>query len=100
MPDIDELSKVNLTQNSLEAIREYNPSAHIHHISPTPLLLTVAARDVVTPADVTLEAYARALEPKQLNLLPGGHFEGYSGHQFEKNAGVQAEFLKTHLLSL
>lgn len=81
-------------------MREYNPAVHIHRISPTPLLLTVATKDVVCPTDITLEAYSRALEPKQLHLLPGGHFDGYAGPLFEKNAAVQAEFLKTHLLSL
>lgn len=84
---------------SIEAFREYLPSAHIQHISPTPLLMTVADNDVLTPTDLALEAYSRALEPKRLHLLPGGHFEAYSGANFEKNAGVQTEFLKTYLCS-
>jgi hypothetical protein len=29
--------------------------------------------------------------------LPGGHFDAYSGPNFEKNAGRQAEFLKKTL---
>lgn len=82
---------------SIEAFREYLPSAHIQHISPTPLLMTVADNDVLTPTDLALEAYSRALEPKRLHLLPGGHFEAYSGPNFEKNAKVQTEFLQTYL---
>lgn len=78
-------------------MRGFNPSAHIHHISPTPLLMTVAANDVLTPTDLALEAYSRALEPKRLHILPGGHFDGYGAVNFEKNTRVQVEFLREHL---
>ena len=82
---------------SIEAFREYEPVAHIAHISPTPLLLTVAKNDCLTPADVAFRAYDRALEPKELNILHGGHFDGYSGPFFEGNASRQVEFLKKTL---
>ncbi|KAG9948829.1 Esterase/lipase, partial [Aureobasidium melanogenum] len=91
--------KNEVTVKSIEAFREYLPSAHIRHISPTPLLMTVADNDVLTPTDLALEAYSRALEPKRLHILPGGHFEAYSGPNFEKNAKVQTEFLQTYLCS-
>ncbi|RMZ37052.1 hypothetical protein CA14_006298 [Aspergillus flavus] len=45
------------------------------------------------------KAFLRALEPKQLHILPGGHFDGYSGPNFEANAGCQTEFLRKHLCS-
>jgi fermentation-respiration switch protein FrsA (DUF1100 family) len=61
--------------------------------------MTVAQNDVLTPTDLALEAYSRAREPKQLNILPGGHFDGYSGVNFERNAGTQVEFLKKWLCS-
>jgi fermentation-respiration switch protein FrsA (DUF1100 family) len=82
---------------SIEAFREYEPAAHIAHISPTPLLMTVAQHDRLTLTDLALKAYARALEPKELNILKGGHFDGYSGPYFEGNAGRQVEFLKKTL---
>lgn len=88
-----------LTSHSVEALREYQPAAHIAHISPTPLLMTIAQGDHLCPADIAFEAYSRALEPKQLQILKGGHFDGYSGPFFEKNAGTQTEFLRQHLLS-
>ncbi|KAB8276406.1 Alpha/Beta hydrolase protein [Aspergillus minisclerotigenes] len=91
--------KNEVTVKSVEAFREYNPSAHIHHISPAPLLMTIAQNDVLTPTDIALEAFSRALEPKQLHILPGGHFDGYSGPNFEANAGCQTEFLRKHLCS-
>lgn len=59
--------------------------------------MTVAQNDVLTPTDLALKAFARALEPKQLHLLPGGHFDGYSGPNFEANAGKQVEFLRDTL---
>lgn len=61
--------------------------------------MTVAANDVLTPTDLALEAYSRAREPKKLQILPGGHFDGYSGPNFERSAGTQAAFLKEYLCS-
>ncbi|CAG7970649.1 unnamed protein product [Penicillium nalgiovense] len=90
--------KNEVTLKSLEGARGYNPAAHIHHISPTPLLLTVAENDVVVPTDIALEAYSRAREPKKLQIFPGGHFDGYTGKGFERNASAQADFLKEHLV--
>ncbi|KAL4888262.1 Alpha/Beta hydrolase protein [Aspergillus ambiguus] len=90
--------KNEITLKSLEAARAYKPGAYIHHISPTPLLLTVAEDDVVTPTDIALEAYSRAREPKKLHIFPGGHFDGYTGEGFERNVSAQAEFLKEHLV--
>ncbi|KAF4442845.1 Esterase lipase [Fusarium albosuccineum] len=86
-----------VTIRSIEALRAYKPVAHIQHISPTPLLMTVMSNDVVAPTDLALETYSQALEPKQLQILPGGHFEAYSGPIFEKNVKVQCQFLQEHL---
>jgi hypothetical protein len=83
---------------SIELFRGYEPQQLIERISPTPLLMTIAAQDVLTPADLAIGAFARAREPKQLNLLPGGHFEAYSGPLFEQNAGTQVAFLKKWLV--
>ncbi|KAJ5464333.1 uncharacterized protein N7458_000019 [Penicillium daleae] len=87
-----------VTLKSVEALREYCPSAHIHRIAPVPLLMTVAVNDVLSPTDLALEAFSRALEPKTLQMLPGGHFDAYSGPNFDRNAAFQAQFLKDHLL--
>lgn len=61
--------------------------------------MVVAANDVLTPVDLAVEAYSRALEPKKLQMLPGGHFEGYSGPNFETSVAVQVDFLREHLCS-
>src|SRR3546814_5438661 len=56
---------------------EYEPGAYLGFVSPTPLLMVVALRDHLTVADAALAAYERALEPKRLVTLPGGHFDAY-----------------------
>ncbi|KIX10390.1 uncharacterized protein Z518_01472 [Rhinocladiella mackenziei CBS 650.93] len=90
--------KNTVTVKTIELFRAYEPQHLIEKISPTPLLMTVASGDVLTPTDLALGAYARAKEPKQLSLLPGGHFDAYSGPFFERNAGTQAAFLKKWLV--
>lgn len=87
-----------VTLRSIEAMRAYNPAADIHRISPTPLLMTVADNDVVTPTDLTMGAYSRAREPKELHILPGGHFDAYTGANFEKNVNRQIDFLRRNFL--
>ncbi len=67
-----------ITFSSLERSGEYEPGDGIHRISPTPLLMIVAADDVVTPAEFAFDAYERAREPKQLLVVPGGHFDIYT----------------------
>src|SRR5277367_2894107 len=69
--------KNEVTLRSVEMFTEYEPGAHIAHISPTPLLLVVALQDHLTVADEALAAYERALHPKQLVTLKGGHFDAY-----------------------
>lgn len=61
--------------------------------------MTIADNDILTPTDIALETFTRAREPKELHIIPGGHFDGYSGSNFEKNAGRQAQFLQRHLCS-
>lgn len=85
--------KNTITLKSMENLRAFEPGLYIGHISPTPLLMVVADGDMVTPADLALDAYARAKEPKQLHIIPGGHFDGYQGQHFAENLRVQIDFL-------
>jgi hypothetical protein len=66
---------------------------HINHIFPTPLLFTVAEKDTLYTANISLEAYARALEPKELQIVPATHFEGYAGKYFDMIVEQQVAFL-------
>jgi fermentation-respiration switch protein FrsA (DUF1100 family) len=85
-----------VTLRSIEMLMEYEPLAYIERIAPTPLLMVVAANDVLTPTDLALEAYNRALEPKRLVILPGGHFDAYTT-DFELAAGVARDWFVEHL---
>jgi hypothetical protein len=78
----------------MEDLRSYCPAFHIHHISPTPLLMTLAKKDTLCPIAIGLEAYSRALEPKELQILPGGHFDGYINPMFDLTVERQTAFLK------
>ena len=66
-----------VTLRSVEMFTEYEPGAYIGFVSPTPLLLVVALGDHLTVSDQALAAYERALEPKRLVCLKGGHFDAY-----------------------
>ena len=86
-----------LSNISVEILSTHNPRPFIPLIAPTPLLLTVAVDDTLTPVDLQLAAYNEAREPKQLQLVPGDHFAVYGGPDFERNAAAQTEFLKKWL---
>ena len=83
---------------SMEKFLEYNPAAKIHLISRTPLLLVVADRDTLTPTDLAVAAYERALEPKSLVLVKGPHFGAYTEPGFSESAPPAVEWFKRHLL--
>ncbi|GAA0575248.1 alpha/beta hydrolase [Craurococcus roseus] len=87
-----------VTLRSAEMAREYEPGACVARIGPTPLLMVVAREDALTPTDLALEAYNRALEPKSLVLLPGGHFAPYTGAGFEASGAAARDWFVRHLL--
>jgi fermentation-respiration switch protein FrsA (DUF1100 family) len=68
------------TLRSAEAFLEYDPSPYMGQIAPTPLLLVVTDRDTIVPTDIALRIFTQqAFEPKQVVLVPGEHFEVYTG---------------------
>jgi fermentation-respiration switch protein FrsA (DUF1100 family) len=85
-----------VTLRSVEMFIEYEPGSYISFISPTPLMMVVAAGDHLTVADEALAAYQRALEPKRLVLLPGGHFDAYVVG-FDLASGAAIEWFTQHL---
>jgi pimeloyl-ACP methyl ester carboxylesterase len=85
------------TIRSVEAFRGYIPEHFIKHISPTPLLMVVAEEDEVAPTEFTLRAYRSTYEPKELVLLPGGHFQSFSESKLSKNLAQQTEFSRKTL---
>jgi len=89
--------KNQITLRSAEMAREYEPGTWVARISPTPLLMIVAKEDTLTPTDLSLDAYERALHPKKLILLEGGHFVPYV-EQFEKTSAAALEWFTEHLM--
>jgi len=85
-----------LTLRSAEMARENEPGIHIARISPTPLLMIVAEQDVLTATDLCLQAYEQALQPKQLVMVPGGHFDPYV-QQFDRTSGAALDWFRSHL---
>jgi fermentation-respiration switch protein FrsA (DUF1100 family) len=86
-----------VTLQSVELFTEYEPGAYIEYVSPTPLLMVVAAGDHLTVADEAIAAYGRALEPKKLALLRGGHFDAYV-RDFPAASGAARDWFVEHLL--
>ncbi|MBL6079691.1 alpha/beta hydrolase [Belnapia sp. T18] len=96
--DIAPAWRNEVTLRSAEMLREYEPGTWVTRISPTPLLMIVATEDTLTPTDLALDAYNRALEPKRLVLMPGGHFDPYTGSGFEVSSAAARDWFVQHLL--
>jgi fermentation-respiration switch protein FrsA (DUF1100 family) len=85
-----------VTLSSVDKFQGYAPEAFLRRVSPTPLLMVIAEKDTLTPSDIALQSYADALEPKQLTLIPGGHFAVY-GERFDQASSAARDFLLTKL---
>jgi fermentation-respiration switch protein FrsA (DUF1100 family) len=86
----------SLTIRSTRAARMYEPGIWVARVSPTPLLMVAALSDTMTPTDLALAAYERALEPKRLQLISGGHFDPYLS-QFDMASGAAIAWFREHL---
>jgi uncharacterized protein len=78
--------------------RMHEPGAWVSRVSWTPLLMVVASNDKVTVADLALAAYERALEPKRLSLIPGGHFDPYLD-EFPHAEAAATGWFREHLIN-
>jgi hypothetical protein len=85
-----------VTLRSVELFLAYEPGAYIEYVSPTPLLLVVALADHLTVADEALSAYERALHPKKLVTLKGGHFDAYVA-DFDRASAAARDWFVEHL---
>ena len=93
------LARNEITLRSVEFARGYNPGQYISLISPTPLLMIVADSDQITPADLALQAYNSALEPKSLVLLSqAGNFDAYE-KCFEQSVQAAVDWFLKHLIA-
>jgi fermentation-respiration switch protein FrsA (DUF1100 family) len=87
-----------VTLESLERMIEYDPTNSIELIAPTPLLIVAAEQDALIPIDSVREAFGRAGDPKDLVVLPCGHFEVYDTEPwFDRACGAALDWFKSHL---
>jgi fermentation-respiration switch protein FrsA (DUF1100 family) len=89
--------KNEVTVRTVEMLMEYEPGTYIERISPTPLLMIIAAGDHLAVADEAFAAFNLAREPKKLVVLPGGHFEAYVEPGFELASGAARDWFVQHL---
>jgi fermentation-respiration switch protein FrsA (DUF1100 family) len=85
-----------VTLRTVEMLGEYEPGSYIERISPTPLLMVIADGDHLAVADEAFAAYNRALEPKRLVILNGGHFDAYVT-AFEHSSTAARDWFVEHL---
>ena len=85
-----------VTLRTVEMLGEYEPGIYLPWISPTPLLLVVAEGDHLTPSEFAITAFDTAHQPKELVILPGGHFDAYTVG-FEASSGQARDWFVRHL---
>jgi uncharacterized protein len=85
-----------VTVRSSRAARMYEPGQWVSRVSPTPLLMIIGLNDTITLADTGLDAYERALAPKKLVTIAGGHFDAYLS-RFGQSSGAARDWFVEHL---
>ena len=85
-----------VTVRSLEWRLEYEVGPYIDRVSPTPLLMIVADNDTITPTDISLRAFERALQPKKLVIIHGDHYDPYL-EEFDQSCHAARDWLVLHL---
>lgn len=89
--------KNQITMESLDIYKEFAPATFINLISPTPLLMIVASKDVLTSSEGEIKAFERAGEPKKLVVFQGGHFDPYDGTGFTEASTAAVEWFEQYL---
>jgi fermentation-respiration switch protein FrsA (DUF1100 family) len=95
-PVPDGIWRNEVTLRSTRWARMYAPGDFIERVSPTPLLMVVADHDHVAVTDLALKAFERALEPKHLVMIKGGHFDPYV-REFKAASEAAVGWFKAHL---
>ena len=85
-----------VTLRSVELLTEYEPGTYLPWISPTPLLMLVAAGDHLVPSELAIAAFDTAHQPKELVIRPGGHFDAYTV-DFAAFSGLARDWFTEHL---
>ncbi|HTK67040.1 MAG TPA: alpha/beta hydrolase [Pseudonocardia sp.] len=88
-----------VTLLTMEFFRGYEPGKYLPLISPTPLLMIIAPNDRLAAGEIAAAAYETAAHPKKIQIVPGGHFDAYTGAGFEISSGAARDWYTEHLLA-
>jgi dienelactone hydrolase len=90
--------RTQITLETAEKTWEYKPEAVVDRISPRALLLIAVEHDMPCPKEEYEAMYARAGEPKRLEILLGlRHYDVYSGPGAEMTSGLAIDWYREHL---
>jgi fermentation-respiration switch protein FrsA (DUF1100 family) len=67
-----------ITLDSLEMIREFDPAGMIDAIAPAALMVIAVEKDTLVPLHAVQAAFARAQDPKSMTIFPIAHFDIYT----------------------
>jgi fermentation-respiration switch protein FrsA (DUF1100 family) len=81
-----------LTLRSMEQLYQYEAGHYVRLISPTPLMMIVSHEE----AQLMLPWYEQAMEPKQVVMTRGGHYDPYMD-EYPRAAGATREWFSRWL---
>jgi fermentation-respiration switch protein FrsA (DUF1100 family) len=84
-------------RNAFAGDPPFDPGVCVSHVAPTPLLLVVATEDRLADTATTLQAFERAGDPKQIEMVAGHHFKPYDGAEFLQASKAARDFFAKHL---
>jgi fermentation-respiration switch protein FrsA (DUF1100 family) len=87
-----------VTLESLEKVREFDPVSLIHLMAPTALLVIAAEQDSLIPLDAVMAVYEQATHPKELIVHPVKHFDVYKDPWLTTAANEAIGWFKQHLV--
>jgi fermentation-respiration switch protein FrsA (DUF1100 family) len=83
---------------SLEKMLEYDVTAAMQRLAPTPLRMILAENDELIPIDLARKAYEHVSGPKDQLILSCGHFDVYHKEPwFSKASEAAVEWFREHL---
>lgn len=87
-----------ITLESMEKVREFDPVSLIHLMAPTALLVIAAEQDSLIPLDTVKLSYNRAVKPKKLIVHPIKHFDVYKEPWLTKVASEAIAWFDKYLV--
>lgn len=86
-----------ITIESLEKIRMFDPAAPIHHLTPRALLIIAATDDNLIPLEALRGSFERAGEPKKFLEYPIRHFDIYADPWRTKAVHAAIDWFSRHI---